>query len=54
VRTVVVHTVGSRSTAREIRPLLNFALVPHFSPDGRYLTVTGEWQEEYDDQPSAV
>lgn len=51
VRVVVVHTVGSRAAPREIRPLLNFALVPHFSPEGRYLTVTGRWEEEFDGQP---
>ncbi len=48
---VVVHTVGPRSKRREFRPLLNFGVTPILSPDARYLTVTGTWEEEYDDQP---
>jgi WD40 repeat protein len=51
VRAVIIHSVGARSAPRQITPLLNFALVPHFSPDGRYITVCGRWEAEFDDQP---
>ncbi|HEY1188373.1 MAG TPA: hypothetical protein VGE74_12045 [Gemmata sp.] len=54
IRAVVVHTVGPRSKRREFRPLLNFGLSAVLSPDARYLTVTGAWEEEYDDQPRPI